>query len=80
MNPLHQYQLGLTRRTLIQRSGLGVGATALGTLINPSRLSATPRAAVEEPDAVHGGLADLPHFAAKAKRVIYMFQIGRAHV
>ncbi|MEC7717032.1 MAG: DUF1501 domain-containing protein [Planctomycetota bacterium] len=76
MNPLHQYQLGLTRRTLIQRSGLGVGATALGTLINPSRLSATPRAAVEEPEALHGGLANLPHFAAKAKRVIYMFQSG----
>lgn len=76
MDPLTQYQLGVTRRTLVQKSSLGVGAMALGSLLNPGRLAAAPSSIESDPVPVHGGLAGLPHFAAKAKRVIYMFQSG----
>lgn len=52
-----------TRRTFFRQSGAGVGLAALGSL-----LSQEARAA--------GGLAGIPHFAPKAKRVIYLVQHG----
>jgi hypothetical protein len=56
----------LDRRTFLSRSGLGVGAAALGWLLaDKSRaLGADPLAARPS------------HFAAKAKRVIYLHMIG----
>jgi hypothetical protein len=57
----------LSRRSLLARSAFGVGIAALGSLT--SSASAT--------DAVaSGGLPGLPHFPAKAKRVICLFQSG----
>ena len=57
------------RRHFLARSGLGLGSIALGSLLGqePAR-----GASAEE----IGGLAGLPHFAPKAKRVIYLFQSG----
>lgn len=56
-----------SRRALLQ-SGLGLGAAALASLIDPkafgSSIATTPKGAA------------LPHFAPKAKRVIYLFQSG----
>ena len=59
----------LNRRHFLARSGLGLGSIALGSLLGqePAR-----GASAEE----IGGLAGLPHFAPKAKRVIYLFQSG----
>jgi hypothetical protein len=58
------------RRTFLGRSGLNLGAIALGSLLGRERVSsATSREAV-------GGLPGLPHFPPKAKRVIYLFQSG----
>ncbi len=54
----------LGRRQFLGRSAVGLGA--LATLLN----SGTARAASA------GGGPDLPHFAPKAKRVIYLFQSG----
>jgi hypothetical protein len=65
-------QDALNRRTFLQRAGLGVGAAALGSLLNPENLSAALTNAV----AKNGGLPGLPHFAPKAKRIIYLFQNG----
>ncbi len=70
VNPLHQHAAHLTRRQLFGRTAVGVGAAALGTLLNKSL-----PAAVGQPTN-HGGLPGLPHFAPKAKRVIYLFQNG----
>jgi hypothetical protein len=55
--------LELTRRELFKKGALGLGGVALGSLL-AKEASAT------------GGLPGLPHFAPKAKRVIYLFMNG----
>src|SRR5262249_49793417 len=56
----------LNRRLFLTRSGLSLGALALGTLLGRDRASAAPAESA----------TGLPHFAPKAKRVIYLFQSG----
>jgi len=58
----------LTRRRFLELSGSGIGAAALATLYNEDLLGQVPNAV--------GGLPGLPHFAPKAKRIIYLFQSG----
>jgi hypothetical protein len=61
-----------TRRQFILRTGTGLGAAALSTLLNPSILSSAAGAEMQ----TSGGLPNMPHFPGKAKRVIYMFMAG----
>ena len=61
-----------TRRQFILRTGTGLGAAALSTLLNPSILSSAAGAEMQ----ASGGLPNMPHFPGKAKRVIYMFMAG----
>ena len=63
MNPLIQRLHHLTRRQFVSRAGTGVGAAALASLLNPRLFAA-------------GGPNGLPHFAPKAKRVIWLTQSG----
>ncbi len=67
MNPLLLRRLLVNRRHFFGR--LGIGAAALTSLLSESP-AAPPKAALP------GGLPGIPHFAAKAKRVIYLFQSG----
>ena len=67
MNPLQQHQLQLTRRQLLSHGRTCLGAAALASLLG-SENQATA--------AAEGGLPSLPHFAPKAKRVIYLFMAG----
>ncbi len=60
----HRYASIGSRRDFLSRTGLGLGAAALSQLMGGSIASAA------------GGLPGLPHFAPKAKRVIYLFQSG----
>src|SRR5262249_1403394 len=60
------------RRQFLARSGFKLGAVALGSLLGTDVLRAGP----PESGAQTGGLADLPHFPPKAKRVIFLFQSG----
>jgi hypothetical protein len=60
---------GFNRRTLLLG---GLAFAALGT--TPSR--AAKHASAPEDQGRLGGLDDLPHYAPKAKRVIYLFQSG----
>lgn len=70
----HILQQSLTRRAFFGRSAAGLGTAALASLLSESGLAAEPSPA---PQAKRfGGLTGLPHFAAKAKRVIYLFQNG----
>ena len=55
----------LTRRTLFGRSALGVGGLALGSMLEREGL------AIQKP-----AIGGLPHFAPKAKRVIYLLMNG----
>ena len=70
MNPLYENGLLQTRRELIFNSAKCLGCAALGSLMAPN-LIAAPRA-----NNGIGGLAGLPHFAPKAKRVIMLFFSG----
>ena len=68
MDPLTLAQQ-TNRRHFLARSGLGLGSIALGSLLGQESARGASAA-----DA--GGLTGLPHFAPKAKRVIYLFQSG----
>jgi hypothetical protein len=54
----------ITRRHFFGRAGCGLGAVALGSLLGEGR-----RAAAAD-------LPGVPHFAPKAKRVVYLFMAG----
>jgi hypothetical protein len=66
MDPIHEHIRTLTRRHFFGRAGLGLGTAALATLLQPRACASTAT----------GGLPDLPHFAPKAKRAIYLFMNG----
>ena len=55
----------LNRRTFLNGASVGVGTAALSTLLGRDAFSAS-----EQPRYTIGGLADLPHHLATAKRVI----------
>ena len=60
--------IAVSRRALLQRSAVGFGSLALASMLaNESSI----RAADENPLA-----ARLPHFAARAKRIIFLFMVG----
>ena len=67
MDPQLSHRLLTTRRHFFGAAGLGIGAAALATLLDPQQATAA---------GVSGALPGLPHFAPKAKRVIYLFQSG----
>ncbi len=64
-------RLAVTRRHFFRDCGLGVGKIALASLLAETSLGTTRAAANADPMAVR-----LPHFAPKAKRVIYLFMAG----
>src|SRR5262245_46191491 len=75
-SPEHSLRL-LTRRHFFSRSSRGLGTLALAGLLNPSlfagpKLRARPALA----GAPGRGVLDPLHFAARAKRVIYLSQSG----
>ena len=65
MSPHLERDLLATRRQFFGRTAAGIGPMALSFLLRGEGYAATD-----------GGLPDLPHFAPRAKRVIYMFQSG----
>jgi len=68
MQILQELAIHVNRRQFFGR--LGIGAAALATLLREE----TATAAVSR--TVEGGLPGLPHFAPRAKQVIYLFQSG----
>ncbi|WP_339731387.1 DUF1501 domain-containing protein [uncultured Gimesia sp.] len=66
-------QNSLNRRTFLANSGVGLGAAALSSL-----LSGETTASAKSPSkqSLVGGLPGLPHFAPKAKRVIFLCMAG----
>ena len=68
MAPQSELEKLLSRRRFLELSSTGIGAAALATLMSEDLLAQAPLSA--------GGLPGLPHFAPKAKRVIYLFQGG----
>ena len=72
MDPLHEHLLNKNRRHFLQKMGLGIGGLALGSLMDPMGLNSGQTAS----DLLQAGPVHLPHFAPKAKRIIYLFQSG----
>ena len=72
MDPRFEHRLLQTRRHFLGLSSVGIGAAALATLINEDLEAGIRGRAQASPE----GLPGLPHFAPKAKRVIYLFQSG----
>ncbi|WP_425615326.1 DUF1501 domain-containing protein [Anatilimnocola sp. NA78] len=75
MHPYLQHQLHVNRREFFGRSACGLGTAALASLLARDGLAADPNVAAGPAKRV-GGLENLPHYAPKAKRVIYLFQNG----
>ena len=72
MDPVKEYLKLETRRQFFGKCASGLGGAALATLLpnaiaNALESQAKPR---------FGGLPELPHFAPKAKRAIYLFMSG----
>ncbi|MBL7851665.1 MAG: DUF1501 domain-containing protein [Cyclobacteriaceae bacterium] len=66
-NEFMKNRLHVTRRHFLGKTALGLGSVALGSLLIPDLFSG------KEDESFPVGL---PHFAPKAKRIIYLFQNG----
>ena len=71
MDPTRENELLMTRRQLFGRATLGVGTAALASLLKGEGFQAQ----IKKPKT-HQGIQGLPHFAPKAKRVIYLTMNG----
>ena len=72
MNPLANDSLQqLTRRHFFGRCALGFGSIALASLLNDRKLLGAAASALPNPMA-----PKLPHFAPRAKNIIYLFMAG----
>ena len=72
MDPLIEAGLVETRRHFFSRTAGGIGTAALASLVNPDLFANRPDAAPSS----GGNVLGAPHFAPKAKRVIYLFMSG----
>ncbi len=74
INPVQERLQHVSRRHFFKSTGLAVGRIALGTLMFPELLRAAGGSkAANHP---HPALPGLPHFAPRAKRLIYLFMNG----
>ncbi len=67
----NQYNSYISRRKFLSKTAMGLGAMALGSLVNP--LSARNTTLTNDPLK---GILGQPHFHPKVKRIIYLFQSG----
>lgn len=70
-DPLLESKLNVNRRAFLSKMSTGIGSLALGSLLVPNLLSCSNSEGSDEFASL-----GLPHFAPKAKRVIYLFQSG----
>ena len=71
MEELHKHFLNNNRRNFLKKAGLGIGGLALGSMLDPFGTGND----IDPFSSLKNDL-NLPHFAPKAKRVIYLFQSG----
>lgn len=71
MDPFLEFHRAQTRRQFFGHTGLRVGGIALASLLGRQMAAAAPAAG-----RVHAALPGLPHFAPKAKRLIYLHMNG----
>src|SRR5580698_10275140 len=77
MNPLFDHDLLQTRRQFFGHAGLRLGGVALAGLLGRAGAATSANsAAVAAAGRIHPALAGFPHFAPKAKRLIYLHMNG----
>ena len=69
---LYNPGLLMNRRHFFSKMSLGIGGAALASLMNPVSLLANSGIS----GTGKGGILSQPHFSAKVKRIIYLFQSG----
>ena len=74
MDPILEYHQQQTRRQFFSGAGLKVGGLALAGLLGSDQLAAAVEGTT--PSNMHPALPGLPHFAPKAKRLIYLHMNG----
>jgi hypothetical protein len=73
MNPIFENDLLQTRRQFFGRTGLRLGGLALASMLGKQTAASAAEAPVKQ---MHPPLPGLPHFAPKAKAVIYLHMNG----
>ncbi len=68
--------LAMTRREMLRRTGMGMGALSLSLLLREQLLGASIPDAASRTTSASALAPRQPHFAAKAKRVIHIFAGG----
>ncbi|MFN8008944.1 MAG: DUF1501 domain-containing protein [Terriglobia bacterium] len=76
MNPLLAKQLHMTRRHFFGLNATGLGTAALAHLLGQDLFAQNAARPATMPAALDSETLGLPHFAPKAKRVIWLFQSG----
>lgn len=71
----HEFKTLVTRRHFFKECGVGLGSIALASLLNREGL-ANSQPATQTPQSNNPLAPKQPHFAPKAKRVIYLFNSG----
>ena len=72
MSSCDNYKRSLSRREFLSNTAMGMGAMALGSLINPIGLHGS----IGKLATSNGGILGGTHFTPKAKRVIFLLQSG----
>ena len=70
-NKPSENQLNINRRHFFSKLSVGIGSLALGSLLIPDLFKR-----MGNDNSLDSGLQGYPHFAPKAKRIIYLFQAG----
>ncbi|MDP6556992.1 MAG: DUF1501 domain-containing protein [Pirellulaceae bacterium] len=73
MNPADEFVRLETRRHFLASNAVGIGATALASLLGDSPAAAADKSSKRN---ANGGIEGIRHFAPTAKRVIFLFQSG----
>ena len=71
-----RYESNYSRRDFLTRSTLGLGAVTVASLLNRSAFGAAGASGPASSSPLAGGVLGRPHFAPRAKRVIYLLQSG----
>jgi len=74
MNPIHERLQQISRRHFFKSTGLAAGRIALAGMMLPELAQAAAK--IKPGLRSHPPLPGLPHFAPKAKRLIYLFMNG----
>ena len=69
MDEKFKHHINNNRRHFLKKVGLGIGGLAMASMIDPLNM-------FSKDSAINPTGLNLPHFAPKAKRIIYLFQSG----